>query len=286
MNVIYQKVILVGRTQLIKNCLDVVKKYICNDSIEIIGVPQHGVNYLDRVLSDENDYAEMEKESLMQYLRHLSQKSLILSIMNPYIFPESVLGNSNVTIVNLHHALLPRHPGRNAEAWAIYEEDKEAGVTWHYVDNGIDTGRILIQKKMPLSEQITSFQLYQKLNMLAVTGLSEIIQAILQGDAVSHSQKGENSCTIHKAKDRPNQGILNPEWDEKKISAFLRSMDYGILRTMGYPLICLKGSFYQCKSYKILPRISGMETLTMENGYLYCNKQTLSFKIKISKRRN
>lgn len=52
--------------------------------------------------------------------------------------------------INKHSSLLPRHRGLAAEYWCLYHEDLDSlGVTVHFVDDGCDTGPILVQKPMP-----------------------------------------------------------------------------------------------------------------------------------------
>ena len=52
----------------------------------------------------------------------------------------------NKLIINYHNSLLPKHPGRFAEAWSIFEEDKKSGITWHLVVPEVDKGKIILQK--------------------------------------------------------------------------------------------------------------------------------------------
>ena len=65
----------------------------------------------------------IEKKALEELLLREQAKTLLVSAANPWLIPESILEKENLTAVNFHSALLPRHPGRNAEAWAIYEQD-------------------------------------------------------------------------------------------------------------------------------------------------------------------
>lgn len=62
--------------------------------------------------------------------------------------------------VNTHSSLLPRHRGPNPFCAAIMSGDEEAGVTFHVMDEGIDTGDILDQTAFPLEDRVTSLKLY------------------------------------------------------------------------------------------------------------------------------
>lgn len=280
---IYDKVILVGRTQLLRECYRIFEKRVPQNIIEILDVSVDKMNYLQRTIPTEAHYRKMDRENVMEYLKRVSQKTLILSIMNPFLFPGSVIENQALTIINLHHALLPNHPGRNAEAWTIYEGDLEAGITWHYVDTGIDTGKILFQKKLILDEQITSFQLYQKLNTLAVSSLEEHVCEVISGKIVGKKQESGKIYQTRSAKERPNNGVLELEWNSSKISAFLRSMDYGVLRVLGCPYLKYGEEEFLCKSYKIIPNKDERFGVYMHENHLYCNKGLVTFQFKLHK---
>ena len=53
--------------------------------------------------------------------------------------------------VNLHPSLLPNYRGMSPQHWPIINGDKETGITVHYVDEGTDTGDIILQRRFPLT---------------------------------------------------------------------------------------------------------------------------------------
>ncbi|XP_049872942.1 trifunctional purine biosynthetic protein adenosine-3 isoform X1 [Pectinophora gossypiella] len=53
-------------------------------------------------------------------------------------------------IINIHPSLLPRHPGLNAQKQCLDAGDKESGCTVHFVDEGMDTGPIILQERVPV----------------------------------------------------------------------------------------------------------------------------------------
>ncbi len=50
-------------------------------------------------------------------------------------------------ILNVHPSLLPKHPGANAHDLVLAAGETESGMTIHYVDEGLDSGQIIVQKK-------------------------------------------------------------------------------------------------------------------------------------------
>ena len=65
-------------------------------------------------------------------------------------------------IVNIHPSLLPKYKGLNTHARAINNKDKFAGCTVHYVTAKLDSGKIILQKKIKISSQDNSATLSKK----------------------------------------------------------------------------------------------------------------------------
>jgi formyltetrahydrofolate-dependent phosphoribosylglycinamide formyltransferase len=65
-------------------------------------------------------------------------------------------------IINIHPSLLPKHKGLNTHEKAIINKDKFAGCTVHYVSAKLDSGKIIMQKKVKISPKDTSLSLAKK----------------------------------------------------------------------------------------------------------------------------
>lgn len=244
---IYQKGIIAGGTGLLYQAADMLKKSGRAEKIELYFCNQNGFGKGE---TEFPCHQVSEKSELMDMLKQETEKTLVLSVMNPWLFPEEVLENPCLLVVNLHHALLPAHRGRNAEAWAIYEGDEKAGITWHKVDAGIDTGAVYLQKEVEIDSRMTSLKLLSKLNEAALEGLEEL----LQGDFKEHKaadSKGTGTGKPHLAKDIPNDGWLDLSWNPEQISRFLRAMDYGVINVFGKPRVRLPEGVHVWKAFKI-----------------------------------
>lgn len=174
----------------------------------------------------------------------------IFSINNVYIFPESLA--NRFAIINYHNALLPKHPGRNAEAWTIFSQDETAGVTWHFVDSHVDTGNIILQKEFPLSADVTSIQLLSIQTKLAYHMFEEILGILLGGGELPRIKQTElTDVKFHFSWEKPNCGELDLSWDISQMYAFLRAMDYGKLFMLGIPSVCLDGHRFTWNRYSL-----------------------------------
>lgn len=201
--------------------------------------------------SKEIAYYHLPKKELFDTLSKVETPSLVVSAINPYILPKSVLENGMLTAINCHQALLPRHPGRNAEMWAIYEGDASTGITWHLLTADVDAGDILIQKSFPIEESMNSYQVFRRQIQLAGEAFKEILKDLLNGVLSPTKQELSGERTLHYSYEMPNGAILDPDWPQEKVSAFLRACDYGILNVVERPKLLLNGASFVWKTYKL-----------------------------------
>ena len=195
-------------------------------------------------------YERLIKDALTERLLSVNAKTLVVSASNRYLFPAAVLANPNLSIVNYHGALLPKYPGRNAEAWAIFNQDAEGGITWHKVVEDVDAGELFCQKNVVLTERTTSLSLLRDYAALAQRGFVDIVDGLLSDSQPTYRQNGRREA-LNYSWMKPNDGILDLSWSGEKISAFLRAMDYGPLCTMGLPVVKLDGVTFNVIRYKI-----------------------------------
>ncbi|MGQ9734951.1 MAG: methionyl-tRNA formyltransferase, partial [Candidatus Bipolaricaulia bacterium] len=79
--------------------------------------------------------------------------------------------------INLHASLLPKYRGAAPIQWAIIRGERETGITTFLMDEGMDTGEILLQRAIPIEEDDTAGSLYDKLAQLG----AEVMLATLEG---------------------------------------------------------------------------------------------------------
>ncbi len=83
-----------------------------------------------------------------------------------------------------HPSLLPRHRGGSAINWALIMGDKETGLSIFWTDAGIDTGPVLLQKRVPIDPEDTTGSLYfNRLFPLGVEAIAESVALIKAGKA-------------------------------------------------------------------------------------------------------
>ena len=79
----------------------------------------------------------------------------LFSIDNGWILPPEVLATPQRLAVNFHDAPLPAYAGLHATSWALIGGELSHGITWHEIERGIDSGRILEQRVVPITDDDT-----------------------------------------------------------------------------------------------------------------------------------
>ena len=109
---------------------------------------------------------------------------LVIEAFVTDIIPERLLNIPSIGTICYHPSLLPRHRGASAINWAITQGDIRTGLTIFWVDKGIDTGPILLQKEVEIGPEDTTGSLYfNTLFPLGVEAIAEAVELIKRGDA-------------------------------------------------------------------------------------------------------
>ena len=138
------------------------------------------------------------------------------------ILPRAVLDVPRIACLNLHASLLPRHRGAAPIQAAIVAGDRETGITVMYVNEGLDTGDILLQKPLEISPNETGGSLHDRLSELAPCALGEALRSLRDGTAPRTPQTSADATYAPKlSRDDGEIDWTEPaEFIERKIRAF------------------------------------------------------------------
>ncbi|PYK90659.1 MAG: methionyl-tRNA formyltransferase [Verrucomicrobia bacterium] len=126
------------------------------------------------------------------------------------ILPRAVLEIPKIACLNLHASLLPRWRGAAPIQAAIAAGDREAGMTVMYMDEGLDTGDILLQRKIDISPSETGATLHDRLAQIAPEALLESLRLLAAGNAPRIPQ--DQALATYAPKLNREAGRLN--WNE------------------------------------------------------------------------
>lgn len=130
-----------------------------------------------------------EEESREQYDQRMHDAIITLAGTTPliacmgwmFILSPWFVARWRNRILNVHPALLPKHKGAHAHDLVLQSGDKESGMTIHVVDEGVDTGRILLQKSCPVLEGDTVDTLKARVQALEKEWYPKALQMIEEG---------------------------------------------------------------------------------------------------------
>jgi len=118
------------------------------------------------------------REQFVSLQADLAILAFVTQIVPPAVFNVPRLGS-----ICFHPSLLPKYRGRSAINWALIKGESKTGVSLFWVDEGIDTGPILLQKEVPVDPDDTTGTLYfNKLFPVGVEAISESVDLIKAGN--------------------------------------------------------------------------------------------------------
>ena len=126
--------------------------------------------------------SSFRSEAAYEQFKSLNADLAVMAFVT-IIVPERILFAPLHKSICFHPSLLPRHRGASAIAWTLIQGDSETGVTWFWPDKGIDTGPILIQRRVPVGPNETTGSLYfNTLFPLGIEALSDALTLIDLGN--------------------------------------------------------------------------------------------------------
>lgn len=227
----YQKVVILGYGKVTGEVLQYVynRKSEYGYEIEFIEHEIHPLSITEKISSENGiPFRRItDKKELTDVLNGITEKTLIISVSNNFLFPASLVDKPNITIINFHNALLPDYPGRNAPTWVIYMGEKETGITWHYVTAGVDEGNIIIQKRCKITEDMKAYELTECLMDLAGEAFRESFADIMSEGVETREQGFDPGRCMYRSYEVPADGFFELTENPEDIYRLLRSVDYG-----------------------------------------------------------
>ncbi len=123
----------------------------------------------------------VKEESFQEGLRRLDPDLFVVAAYGQ-ILPKSLLGVPRQGAINVHASLLPKYRGAAPIAWAILKGEALTGVTIMKMDEGMDTGDILLQKETPIGAEETAETLHDRLALAGAELLSEAVAKMKKGE--------------------------------------------------------------------------------------------------------
>ncbi len=127
-------------------------------------------------------------------------------------------------VVGFHASLLPRYRGRAPVNWALINGERETGNTMFFLDEGVDTGDVIDQRRIPITDQDDCATLYRKVADAAVDMLREHLPALKTGTA-ARTPQDEGLATVMPRR-RPADGLIDWTRDARGLVDWVRALTH------------------------------------------------------------
>ncbi len=174
-------------------------------------------------------------EALEQFRSHGADAAVVVAYGR--ILPADFLNAFPNGAINVHFSLLPKYRGAAPVNWAIVHGEKVTGVTTMQMDEGLDTGPILLQKETPIADEETSVELMDRLAVAGADLLSETLRRLPELTPVPQDEAGATYAPIMKKED----GLISWMLDARDIAN----------RVRGFQPFPTAFTFYQGKKFTV-----------------------------------
>lgn len=187
------KVVLLGAGEMLTNLIAGCMEAGCN----IVGVFRHErvrYNPIDRFLVDTfnptHEYTYIKSLNLYEinarsansaeFKKEIIRLNADLVIVGTWgeKLKKPIINLPKIATINVHPSLLPKYRGPNPYLQVIKNQEKETGVTFHLMDENLDTGAILLQKKVKIEDYDTGKELRLKVTTAAREGVAELLKTL------------------------------------------------------------------------------------------------------------
>jgi len=163
------------------------------------------------------------KNELFYESVHEFSPDIIMSLYGRRIIPAQYLRLAKFGKFNLHPSSLPQYKGCFSVPWAIINLEKTTGITIHEIAERVDSGKILFQEDISISDDETGYSLWHKTASGFITIFDEFFENYLAGNI---KPKVMASGGTYYPRALPFDGIIDESWDEARADAFIRAMHF------------------------------------------------------------
>ena len=136
----------------------------------------------------------MRGDEAMTIIRELNPEAIIVAAYGK-IFPKEVLDYPKYGCINVHGSLLPKYRGAAPIQWSVINGDSETGITIMQMNEGVDTGDMLMRRAIPIGIDDTAESMFDKLSALGGKTLAEALEKLERGELTPEKQ--DESLATH-----------------------------------------------------------------------------------------
>ncbi len=231
------RILFVGAVDFSRHCLEEVLRNGGN-VVAVLTLPEEKGRRVHSDYADLSETASQYNVPLYRLQRRINAPEnvdLIRSLEPDVIFvfgwsqivSKEVLDIPPLGCIGTHPALLPRNRGRHPLIWALAKGMRESGLTFFYLDEGVDSGDILWQKSFPITLEDDAGTLYEKIKALASEAIPEFLPQ-LEGGAAPRIPQNHHLATYWRKRTESDGEI---DWSHSTIRI------YNLIRALTHPYV-------------------------------------------------
>ncbi|MBW1857270.1 MAG: methionyl-tRNA formyltransferase [Deltaproteobacteria bacterium] len=179
-----------------------------------------------KVCAEENNLSILQPKRLDNSFLNLVldlTPDLLIVVAFGQIIPGAVLNSAKWGGINIHGSLLPHYRGSAPIQWAVINNEKKTGLTTMFMDEGLDTGPILMQQQVGILEGETAGMLHDRLSSMAPGLLMKTLEGLANGLITERAQ--DNSRATFAPKLTKEQGLIHWSWPAERLHGLIRGLD-------------------------------------------------------------
>lgn len=149
---------------------------------------------------------------------------LFISMSFNQILKPELISIPRKGFINCHAGNLPYYRGRNPLNWVLINDEKEFGITVHYVDEGIDTGNIVLQKQYPIADDDDYGTLLDKAISECPLVLFEAVKRIKKELVQPIVQSDIHPIGTYFGRRKDGDEKISFEWEARRLFNFIRAI--------------------------------------------------------------
>lgn len=187
------------------------------------------------------------------------QPDCIVVVAYGKILPASILHLPRFGCINVHASLLPKYRGAAPIQWSVINGEKQTGVTTMFMDEGLDTGDMLLKSETPIGPDETAGDLHDRLSILGSELLIKTLKGIEEGSIKPQKQDDSLSCYASML----NKGLSVIDWN--KHAGDVHNLVRGL---SPWPTACgkLNGKVLKIHKTRVVKGASGRPGEILSNG--------------------
>ena len=138
---------------------------------------------------------KMKDEEVIDKIKEVNP-DLIVVVAYGKILPKEIIDIPKYGIINVHSSLLPKYRGASPIHSAILNGDKESGVSIMYIEEGLDSGDVILKETCEITEDDTLGTLHDRLKELGAIGLEKALKLIEVGEVKAEKQDDSKATFV------------------------------------------------------------------------------------------